>query len=224
MRTWTVDDVMTKAVVSVQEIATYRSVVDLLVDRRFSAVPVVDAFRRVSGVVSEADLVRKIEYAGDEEPRLFESRRRRGDRGKALARTAADLMSAPAVTVLTGRSIVATARLMDSEKVKRLPVVDDLGRLVGIVTRSDLLKVHLRPDDDIRADVEAGALASLADVKAQVSDGVVTLDGQVAQASTAEEAGRLARLVPGVVDVVNQIRFDYDDRAILGTGLAYGVA
>jgi CBS domain-containing protein len=224
MRTWTVDDVMTKAVVSVQEIATYRSVVDLLVDRRFSAVPVVDAFRRVSGVVSEADLVRKIEYAGDEEPRLFESRRRRGDRGKALARTAADLMSAPAVTVLTGRSIVATARLMDSEKVKRLPVVDDLGRLVGIVTRSDLLKVHLRPDDDIRADVEAGALASLADVKAQVSDGVVTLDGQVAQASTAEEAGRLARLVPGVVDVVNQIRFDYDDRAILATGLAYGVA
>jgi CBS-domain-containing membrane protein len=141
-----------------------------------------------------------------------------------LARTAADLMSAPAVTVLTGRSIVATARLMDSEKVKRLPVVDDLGRLVGIVTRSDLLKVHLRPDDDIRADVEAGALASLADVKAQVSDGVVTLDGQVAQASTAEEAGRLARLVPGVVDVVNQIRFDYDDRAILATGLAYGVA
>ena len=224
MRTWTVDDVMTKAVVSVQEIATYRSVVDLLVDRRFSAVPVVDAFRRVSGVVSEADLVRKIEYAGDEEPRLFESRRRRGDRGKALARTAADLMSAPAVTVLTGRSIVATARLMDSEKVKRLPVVDDLGRLVGIVTRSDLLKVHLRPDDDIRADVEAGALASLADVKAQVSDGVVTLDGQVAQASIAEEAGRLARLVPGVVDVVNQIRFDYDDRAILATGLAYGVA
>jgi CBS domain-containing protein len=219
-----VDDVMTKAVVSVQEIATYRSVVDLLVDRRFSAVPVVDAFRRVSGVVSEADLVRKIEYAGDEEPRLFESRRRRGDRGKALARTAADLMSAPAVTVLTGRSIVATARLMDSEKVKRLPVVDDLGRLVGIVTRSDLLKVHLRPDDDIRADVEAGALASLADVKAQVSDGVVTLDGQVAQTSTAEEAGRLARLVPGVVDVVNQIRFDYDDRAILATGLAYGVA
>lgn len=224
MRDWTVDDVMTKAVVSVEETATFRTVVDLLVDRRFSAVPVVDAFRRVSGVVSEADLVRKIEYAGDEEPRLFESRRRRGDRGKALARTASDLMSAPAVTVLTGTSIVAAARLMESEKVKRLPVVDDLGRLVGVVTRSDLLKVHLRPDDDIRADVEADALASLADVKAQVSDGVVTLDGRVAQASTAEEAGRLARLVPGVVDVVNQIRFDYDDRAILATGLAYGVA
>ena len=224
MRTWTVDDVMTKAVVSVEETAAYRSVVDLLVDRRFSAVPVVDAFRRVSGVVSESDLVRKIEYAGDEEPRLFESRRRRGDRGKALARTASDLMSAPAVTVLTGTSIVAAARLMDSEKVKRLPVVDDLGRLVGVVTRGDLLKVHLRPDVDIRADVEAGAFAGLADVKAQVSDGVVTLDGRVAQASTAEEAGRLARLVPGVVDVVNQIRFDYDDRAILATGLGYGVA
>jgi len=230
MRIWTVDDVMTHAVVSVTETATYRSVVDLLIGRRFSAVPVVDAFQRVSGVVSEADLVRKIEYAGDEAPRLFESRRRRGDRGKALAGTAADLMSAPAVTVLAGTPIAAAARRMDSAKVKRLPVVDDLGRLVGVVTRGDLLKVHLRPDDDIRADVEAGALAGLTgeikagEIKAGVSDGVVTLDGRVAQASTAEEAGRLTRLVPGVADVVNQIRFDYDDRAILATGLGYGVA
>jgi len=225
MRDWTVDDVMTKAVVSVEETATYRFVVDLLVGHRFSAVPVVDAFQRVSGVVSEADLVRKIEYAGDEEPRLFEGRRRRGDRGKALARTAADLMSAPAVTVLTGTSIAAAARRMDGEKVKRLPVIDDLGRLVGVVTRGDLLKVHLRPDDDIRADVETGPLSGLTEnVKAEVSDGVVTLDGQVAQASTAAQAVRSARQVPGVVEVVDGIRFDYDDLNVIGTGIAYGVA
>src|SRR5690348_1626581 len=121
MKNWTVDDVMTQAVVSVEETATYRSVVDEVIGGRFSAVPVVDSLGRVSGVVSEADLLRKIEYAGDEAPRLFEGRRRRGDRGKALARTAADLMSAPAVTALTGTSIAAAARRMDREHVKRLP-------------------------------------------------------------------------------------------------------
>jgi len=219
MRDWTVDDVMTKAVVSVDETASYRSVVDELIGHRFSAVPVVDAFGRVSGVVSEADLLRKIEYAGDEAPRLFEGRRRRGERGKALARTAAELASTPAATVLTGTSIAAAARLMDREQVKRLPVVDDLGRLVGIVTRGDLLKVHLRPDDDLRADVEDGLTAQ---VTAEVDGGVVTLDGHVELASTAAGMVRQAQRIPGVVGVVDRIGYDFDD--VNAPGIAYGVA
>jgi CBS domain-containing protein len=223
MRNWTVDDVMTKAVVTVDEAASYRSVVDLLIERRFSAVPVVDAFQRVTGVVSETDLIRKIEYAGDETPRLFESRHRRGERGKALARTAADLMSEPAVTVLTGTSIAAAARKMDDRNVKRLPVTDDLGRLVGIVTRGDLLKVHLRPDDDIRSDVETSALAGLTGkVTAEVAIGAVTLDGRVSQASIAQQIVRQTRRVPGVVDVIDKITFDYDD--VNAPGIAYGIA
>jgi CBS domain-containing protein len=228
MKNWTVDDVMTTAVVSVDQAASYRSVVDLLIGRRVSAVPVVDSFQRVTGVVSETDLLRKIEYAGDEAPRLFEGRRRRGERGKALARTVADLMSAPAVTVISGTSIAKAARRMDAEKVKRLPVVDDLGRLVGIVTRGDLLKVHLRPDDDIRADVETAtrrALGGDADaVTVEVDDGTVALTGKVERASMAQEAARLARQVPGVVDVADKVSFDYDDRVDLGTGIAFGVA
>jgi CBS domain-containing protein len=123
------------------------------VGHRFSAVPVVDEFWHVSGVVSETDLLRKIEYAGAEEPRLFDGRRRRGERSKALAGTAAELMSRPPVVAVAGTPIAAAARLMDAEGVKRLPVVDDLGRLIGVVTRGDLLKVHLRPDDDIQNDV-----------------------------------------------------------------------
>src|SRR3954470_2784981 len=123
VKRWTVDDVMTIAVVSVTPDTPYRKVVDLLVAHRVSAVPVVDPFLRVTGLVSEADLLRKIEYAGDEEPRLFDSRHRRGDRDKAMAQSAADLMSSPSVTVLTGTSIAAAARVMDAEKVKRLPVV-----------------------------------------------------------------------------------------------------
>ncbi len=229
MKTWTVDDVMTVAVVTVTESTPYRDVVDLLVRHRFSAVPVVDDFQRVTGVVSEADLLRKIEYAGAEEPRLFEGRRRRGERVKAAARTAADLMSTPPVTVPSGTSIPAAARLMDGESVKRLPVVDDLGRLVGIVSRGDLLKVHLRPDDDILADVRTGVLAPyLADeggaVRAEVTEGVVTLTGRVDRWSTTDIADRLVRQIPGVVDVVNQLEYDFDDSNVLGTGLAFGIA
>lgn len=229
MKTWQVNDVMTTAVVTVAQGDSYRDVVDLLVGHRFSAVPVVDDFQRVTGVVSEADLLRKIEYAGAEEPRLFDGRRRRDERVKASARTAGDLMSAPAVVVLTGTSIPAAARLMDGEGVKRLPVVDDLGRLVGIVSRGDLLKVHLRPDDEIQADVEAGVLRGVITdetkaVSSAVQDGVVTLTGRVDRWSTTDIAGRLTRQVAGVVDVVNELEFDYDDRNILGTGVAFGIA
>ena len=229
MKNWTVDDVMTTKVVSVDQGASYRSVVDILIENRVSAVPVVDPFLRVAGVVSEADLLRKIEYAGDEEPRMFEGRRRRGERGKALARTAANLMSAPAITALTGTSIAAAARRMDAEGVKRLPVVDELGRLAGIVTRSDLLKVHLRPDADIRADVEAGVLhATLAgradEVTVTVEDGAVTLAGKAELWSTADEAIRLTKQVPGVVEVTDEVSFAVDDRFSYPPGTGYGVA
>lgn len=229
MRTWSVNDVMTTAVVTVTESAPYREVVDLLVRHRFSAVPVVDDFQRVTGVVSEADLLRKIEYAGDEEPRMFEGRRRRGERIKAAARTAVDLMSTPPVTVLSGTSVAAAARLLDAEGVKRLPVVDELGRLVGIVSRGDLLKVHLRPDDDILSDVRTGLLDPYLTgdgrtVRAEVTGGVVTLTGQVDRWSTTDIADRLIRQIPGVVAVVDRLAYDYDDSNLLGTGLAFGAA
>ena len=229
MKTWTVNDVMTTAVVTVSPGTPYRDVVDLLVGNRFSAVPVVDEFQRVTGVVSEADLLRKIEYADAEKPRLFEGRRRRGQWVKASARAAAELMSTPAVTVLVNTSLPAAARLMDSEGVKRLPVVDDLSRLVGIVSRGDLLKVHLRPDDDIHADVQSGVLVPfLADeadtVGLTVSDGVVTFAGRVDRWSSADIAVRLTRQVSGVVEVVDELEYDHDDRDVLGTGMAFGVS
>ncbi|WP_041832296.1 CBS domain-containing protein [Actinoplanes sp. N902-109] len=228
MRTWTVDDVMTKAVVSVPQTASYREVVDLLIERHFSAVPVVDDFQRVTGVVSEADLLRKIEYAGAEQPRLFEGRRRRGQRAKALAGTAADLMSSPAVSAPAGTPVAAAARLMDDEDVKRLPVIDDLGRLVGIVTRGDLLKVHLRPDEDLEADIRTGVLVLLGDeagsVSAAVDGGVVTLTGRVDRWSSADLAARLIRQIPGVVQVVDEVTFAFDDRQILTSGMGFGVA
>lgn len=214
---------MTTAVVSVEPAATYRFVVDVLIGHRFSAVPVVDEQHRVAGVVSETDLLRKIEYAGQEEPRLFEGRRRRGDRAKALAGTAADLMSSPPVVVRAGTPIAAAARLMDAERVKRLPVVDDRGRLLGIVSRGDLLKVHLRPDDEIRTDVMAGLRGEPA-VSVQVTGGVVTLTGQVDRWSTADLTVRHTRQVAGVVAVTDKLEYVFDDRNAYGPGIVYGVA
>ena len=228
MKKWIVEDVMSTAVVAVPAEAPYRTLVDTLVKHRVSALPVVDDFQRVLGVVSEADLLRKIEFAGDERPRLFEGPQRRGERNKATARVAAELMSSPAVSALTGTTIAAAARLMDREGVKRLPVVDDLGRLVGIVTRGDLLKVHLRPDDEILADVRDGIRRTLLPdesekVEISVDTGVVTLSGKVDRWSTIDIVGRLVRQIPGVADVVDELTFAFDDRTI-APGIGFGVA
>jgi CBS domain-containing protein len=224
MEMWIVDDVMTREVVSVEESESYRAVVDLLIANRVSAVPVVDDHRRVTGVVSEADLLRKIEYAGEAEPRLFEGRRRRGERRKAVARTVADLMSAPPVVVPTGTSIAAAARLMDQESVKRLPVVDDQGRLAGIVSRGDLLKIHQRTDEEIRSDIETGILRPFLPEEAEtvtvtVADGAVTLAGRVDRRSSTEIADRLCRQVPGVVTVTSTLRYSFDDHDVHGLRL-----
>lgn len=228
MKKWTVDDVMTVKVVAVAPEAPYRDVVDILVSNRFSAVPVVDDFQRVAGVVSEADLLRKIEYAGDETPRTFESRRHRTERSKATARTAENLMSSPPVVAVSGTSVGAAARLMAEENVKRLPVVDDLGRLIGLVSRSDLLKVHLRLDDEILADVESVLRDFIGDgaqsAQAEVVHGVVTVSGDVDRWSTADITVRMVRQIAGVSEVVDRLTYELDDRAVLRAGLGFGAA
>ncbi|GAB1692153.1 CBS domain-containing protein [Krasilnikovia sp. M28-CT-15] len=223
MKDWTVSHVMTKPAVFATEADSYRQVVNLLMEHRVSAVPVVDAFERVTGVVSEADLLRKIEYVGEEDARFLERGRRRRHRAKATARTAGDLMSSPAVVVVQRTSIPAAARIMDREGVKRLPVVDDLGRLLGVVSRGDLLKVHLRPDEEILRDVETSVLHPfLADDAATISvtvlDGIVTLAGRVDRWSAADLVARLIYQLPGVVEVVSTVSFTFNDRELVTSG------
>ncbi|WFE97973.1 CBS domain-containing protein [Micromonospora sp. WMMD987] len=219
MRTWQVEDVMTREVATVGEETPYRAIVDVLVRRGISAVPVVDGFRRVLGVVSEADLLHKVEHSGaQEERRVFAGRRRRVSREKAEALLAGELMTAPAATTHPGASLPAAARLMDREAVKRLPVLDDLGRLVGIVTRGDLLRVHLRTDAEIRQDVVQEVLRRVLAVRdglvtVRVRDGAVTLDGRLDRRTAAELAVKLAGQVSGVVQVTSTIGYDLDDRA-----------
>jgi len=231
MKLWRVDDVMTKDVVAVREDTPYRDVVNVLIERRVSAVPVIDRFDRVVGVVSEADLLHKVEAAGDDKPRLFESHHRREERAKATGRTAGDLMTAPAVCVPPSLAVAAAARRMHHGNVKRMPVEDDLGRLIGIVTRSDLLKVHLRTDDEIRHDVVDEVFTKVLAIEpgkvvVTTAGGVVELTGRTHFRSTADKARLLTRQVTGVVDVVGELTYDVDDRLAVGSdvGTPFGVA
>jgi CBS domain-containing protein len=211
---------MTVDVVTVGEDTPYRDIVDTLAERRVSAVPVVDEDRRVVGVVSEADLLHKIEFVGDfEERRIFAGRRRREAQAKAHGLVARDLMSKPAITVVPATPLTLAAKLMDDEQVKRLPVTDELGRLVGIVSRGDLLRVFLRPDAAIERDVVEEVLhrtlwVEPGMVKVKLQDGVVTLAGRTDRRSTAQLAVKLTQTVPGVVEVIDRLGFEYDDRQL----------
>jgi CBS-domain-containing membrane protein len=217
MSRWNVADVMTMGAVSVLADTPFKEIVDLLEAHEVNAVPVVDAFDRVVGVVSSADLMPKIEFAGeDDRVRLFESRQTRQARGKAHATAAAELMNAPAITVMAGTPLVAAARIMESAGLKRLPVVDDMGRLIGMVTRRDLLKVFLRSDAEICREILAEAVDGLVGVdvarmRVEVDDGVVTLLGEVGRASVIPSVIRQVERVDGVVDVVSHLSADVED-------------
>lgn len=225
MRTWRVSDVMTTDVAVVREQTPYREIIDLVTARRISAVPVVDEFRHVLGVVSEADLLHKVELIGQpHQRRIFASSRRRAAQKKAEAGFARDLMTAPAVTVY-GHTPLAAAQTMHREDVKRLPVIDDLGRLVGIITRGDLLRVHLRPDAEIREDVAREVLLRVlavveGRVEVSVAGGVVQLAGRLERRSAVQLALKLSAQVIGVVEVIDELAYEFDDTVLVG-GPAY---
>lgn len=228
MRRWVVRDVMTPDVIVVGADAGYKEIVQTMLHHAVSAVPVVDPRGRVIGVVSELDLMHKVEFAGlESHVRLFERKRQQVARAKAAAGIAETLMTSPAVVIPASASLVAAACLMHQAGLKRLPVVDDNGGLVGIVSRGDVLRAYLRTDAEIRNDVTDGVLARsmwLApyEVSVTVEQGIVTLSGRLDRKSAVEIAVDLVRGVPGVVDVVNHLSYREDDtinkdrRSLLG--------
>ncbi|MFD6997670.1 CBS domain-containing protein [Streptomyces mirabilis] len=200
-----VSDVMTHTVAAVGRKANFKEIVRLMEQWKVSALPVLEGEGRVIGVVSEADLLPKEEFR-DSDPDRYTQLRRLSDLAKAGAVTAEDLMTAPAFTVRANATLAQAARTMAHAKVKRLPVVDDMGLLEGVVSRGDLLKVFLRDDEDIAEEVRREVVSYLfrapsSPVRVQVHDGVVTLAGRVRDTSLVPVAARLVRAVEGVVDV-----------------------
>jgi CBS domain-containing protein len=204
-----VQDVMTASVVTVDRITPYKEIARRLAERKVGGVPVLTMGRHVAGVVSEGDLL----AARDGNPAAGRRwpgwpRRRQLHHGTM----AEDLMTSPAITIRPDATIAAAARLMNAHHVRSLPVVDPAGRLLGIVSRRDLLSVFLRPDADITRQV-SGVFADIlpggaAGIQVAVRNGVVTLTGQTELASDEDLipiAVRLAWDVEGVVDVVDKV-------------------
>jgi CBS domain-containing protein len=200
-----VSDVMTHTVAAVGRGAGFKEIVRMMQDWKVSALPVLEGEGRVVGVVSEADLLPKEEFR-DSDPDLLTQLHRLDDLAKAGAVTAGELMTAPALTVRANETLAQAARTMARAKVKRLPVVDELGMLQGVVSRADLLKVFLRDDEDIAEEVRREVVSYLFPVPASavrvaVREGVVQLGGSVRDTSLVPVAARLIRAVEGVVDV-----------------------
>ncbi|MEV8516094.1 CBS domain-containing protein [Dactylosporangium sp. NPDC051484] len=201
-----VSDVMTPEVVVATVDCRTRQIVDVLTDYGVSGMPVVDEDDHVIGMVTEADLM----------PELAEA-----DEGTTAAeRTAAQLMSSPAVTVGPDAPVRIAARLMSRHRVKQLPVVEDgSGRLVGILTRGDLMRRTMRSDAAVQRDVfDNVVLPAFAvdpsQIAVDVTDGVVTLDGAVERRSTALRLTALTRTVDGVTRVVDELSWHVDDTAV----------
>ena len=215
-----VREVMTSDVVTVDEHASFKEIAALIIGRRVSALPVLDADGRLLGIVSEADLTLKEEFPeGPAGGRLFQGRRQREDRAKAAGDTAAELMTSPAVTVGPDATVAEAARLLHRHDIKRMPVVDPAGPLLGIVSRVDLLKVFLRPDAEISQEIRQEVLlrAMWIDpdtVVVEVRDGMVTLTGQLERRSLIPIVISLVRGLDGVVDVVDRLSFEFDDSTI----------
>lgn len=211
-----VGEVMTRDVVTVRSDTPFKEITAVLADRGVSAAPVVDERGTPVGVVSEADLLRKEvhrpgRFGEEAAPAAWAP-----ERDKARAETAAGLMTAPAATARTDWSVTEAARVMDHDGVKRLPVVDEADHVVGIVSRSDLLKVFLRTDRAIHDEIVEEVLKDILrlderDIPVHVKDGVVTLRGEVDHRSVARIAERLVERVDGVVAVRPLIDYRSDD-------------
>ncbi len=205
-----VGDVMTRNVVAVRKDARFKDIVQVMRARRFSAFPVLDDNNRVIGVVSEDDLLVRQAIAGPGAgPRFMPGH---GDRAKATGLTAAELMTTPAITTRADAAIADAARIMHARHVKRLPVVTSDGRLVGVVSRIDLLGEYDRPDADVRTDIikrvieSEFVLDSLA-FTVTVESGVVTLAGPLDSEDVAVSLLAEVRRVAGVVAVRDRLSY-----------------
>ena len=207
----TVRDVMSTHVIAAHASATYKELAAMLHYQRVSAFPVVDEDNKVIGIVSETDLLAKEALEGTA-PQTLRGLPRQRERSRVSGLTAAELMTRPPVTIGPDAPVSHAARLMYNKRVKRLPVVGDDGVLVGIVSRSDVLSVYSKPDEQIRDEVTGelirGAfLSDPAMFSVTVKDGVVTIAGRAETAEAGHDIVAAVRHMEGVVAVRDRLSY-----------------
>jgi CBS domain-containing protein len=217
-----VKDVMTHLVVTTLETDPIQKAAGLLGRNRISGAPVIRD-RKVVGVVSEADLARalvspaNIDHGLGTADVLSIILKAAPTRHQHL-RTVADVMTSPAITIGTDESLFAAARKMERHGLKRLPVTDAGGFLLGIISRADLIRAMTRSDTEIGREVvdaiEVLGPENLGDLEVSVKDGIVTLTGGCDRRSTRDIAVSIASRVPGVSEVVDRLEYDLDDTAV----------
>ncbi|MFD1930279.1 MULTISPECIES: CBS domain-containing protein [Nonomuraea] len=204
-----VQDVMGRVAIAVLENASFADIVEAMKRYAVQAVTVIDTDRRPVGVVSQDDLILKEIDTARHPVTVFESPRTRAEHRKAAARTAAELMTTPAITVTPGTLIRDAARTMYDCRIKQLPVIDDLtGRMIGTLHEADVLRVFTRPAEELEADIRQLIGSSFSIV---VDKGVVTIGGHVESASRAVALVERIRQLEGVVDVACELTYSRDD-------------
>jgi len=198
-----VRDIMTTGVVTVRPDTSYREIAAMFREHRVSGFPVTDGDGKVIGVVSESDLL------------TLADGRHRGHRAAGPA-TAGDLMTHPAVTTSPDDLVQTAARVMHSHRLQRLPVVDREGRLEGIVSRSDVLSVFRRSDEELRREITQDVIADgfftdPARLTVTVRNGIVTLEGEPGSAVLGVGIASEVEHLEGVVAVRD--RFVYPARS-----------
>jgi CBS domain-containing protein len=204
--------VMTDAarLVTVSPEMTLKAVAELMLERRVSGVPVVDADGHVVGVISEADVVRAETGGTGGEGMVARARAVADAAVLSIPRTAGAAMTAPAVTISPDASVMEAAHKIAERGVNRLPVVDEDGRLVGIIARADVLRAFARADEEIaeavRREVQGSLGPASESVQVAVADGEVVLTGEVDTDTNAKLAAFFATRVPGVVAVRSELQ------------------
>ena len=206
-----IGSVMVSDVVTAGPDTPFKAVAVLLASRNISGVPVVDEDDRVLGVVSQGDLLQHEAPHG----RLGARQAKR----KGGAAFVSGLMTTPAVTVRQDDDVIVAAKLLEEHHFHRLPVIDEDGKLVGIVSRSDLLRVFLRTDHEIRDEVRNEVILremsiDPASLYVAVHNGIVSLNGVVDRTSMITVVVALIRRVDGVVEVRSNLTAHLDDRGI----------
>ena len=210
----TVKDVMSTHVIAVRQNASFKDMAAMLHEQRVSAFPVLDDDNKVIGVVSEADLLTKEALEGTL-PGMPQSITRPREHAQASAVTAAELMTKPPVTIGPDELVTHAARLMYSQRLKRLPVTSDDGTLIGIVSRADVLSVYSRPDGDIQREIIQDLIQGVfkcdpAHFNVTVTDGIVTIEGAAENDATSRDIIKAARHVEGVVALRDRLSYSSD--------------